>query len=65
MNTNPKVMSWIMDTFSMNHGHSVPGVVTGKPICLGGSKGRIEATARGVFYVAEQVCLHAGKELSR
>ena len=65
MNTNPKVMSWIMDTFSMNHGHSVPGVVTGKPICLGGSKGRIEATARGVFYVTEQVYLHAGTELSR
>ena len=65
MNTNPRVMGWIMDTFSMNHGHSVPGVVTGKPICLGGSRGRLEATARGVFYVTEQVCLHAGTELSR
>jgi glutamate dehydrogenase (NAD(P)+) len=64
VNTNPKIMGWIMDTFSMNHGHSVPGVVTGKPICLGGSKGRLEATARGVFFVTEQVCAYKGIELS-
>ena len=64
MNTNPRVMGWIMDTYSMNHGHSVPGVVTGKPLCLGGSKGRLEATARGVFYVTEQVCGYKGMELS-
>lgn len=64
VNTNPKVMGWIMDTCSMNVGHSVPGVVTGKPICLGGSKGRLEATARGVFYVTEKTCAHKGLELA-
>ena len=40
-------MAWIMDTYSMIHGHSAPGVVTGKPTFLGGSQGRREATARG------------------
>jgi glutamate dehydrogenase (NAD(P)+) len=64
VNTNPKVMGWIMDTCSMNVGHSVPGVVTGKPICLGGSRGRLEATARGVFYVTEQTCAYKGLSLS-
>ena len=42
--TNPQVMSWIMDTYSMHQGFSVPGVVTGKPVHLGGSKGRLDAT---------------------
>jgi glutamate dehydrogenase (NAD(P)+) len=46
--TNPQVMAWIMDTFSILKGYSVPGVVTGKPIELGGSLGRLEATGRGV-----------------
>ena len=46
--TNPQVMAWIMDTFSILKGYSVPGVVTGKPIELGGSLGRFEATGRGV-----------------
>jgi glutamate dehydrogenase/leucine dehydrogenase len=49
--TNPQVMAWIMDTYSMHKGHSVPGVVTGKPISIGGSKGRNEATGRGCVYV--------------
>jgi glutamate dehydrogenase/leucine dehydrogenase len=44
-------MAWIMDTYSMHKGHSVPGVVTGKPISIGGSKGRNEATGRGCVYV--------------
>src|SRR5260370_36844009 len=44
-------MAWIMDTYSMTMGHTVPGVVTGKPIFLGGSLGRREATARGCVYV--------------
>ena len=52
--TNPQVMAWIMDTFSMHAGHTVPGVVTGKPIELGGSEGRIEATGRGVIVAAEE-----------
>jgi glutamate dehydrogenase (NAD(P)+) len=55
INTNPKIMGWIMDTFSVNAGYSVPGVVTGKPLSIGGSKGRLDATGRGVAYITEQV----------
>jgi glutamate dehydrogenase (NAD(P)+) len=50
MNTNDEIMSWIMDTYSMNSGFSVPGVVTGKPVAIGGSRGRAGATSRGVMY---------------
>jgi glutamate dehydrogenase (NAD(P)+) len=53
VNTNPQIMAWLMDTYSMNVGHSVPGVVTGKPIVLGGSEGRSEATGRGCIYAIE------------
>ena len=54
VNTNAQVMAWIMDTYSMHAGYTVPGVVTGKPISLGGSEGRNEATARGtVFCIVE------------
>jgi glutamate dehydrogenase (NAD(P)+) len=49
MGTNPQVMAWIMDTYSMNIGYSVPAVVTGKPLAIGGSEGRTEATGRGVI----------------
>ena len=56
--TTPQVMAWIMDTYSMNKGYPVHGVVTGKPICLGGSLGRNEATARGVFYTTLSSCEH-------
>lgn len=63
--TNPQVMAWIMDTFSMNVGHSVPGVVTGKPLDIGGSRGRLEATGRGVVYVAEQVCKYLKMDLEK
>lgn len=59
--TNPQVMAWIMDTFSTLKGYSVPGVVTGKPIELGGSQGRLEATGRGVVITA----LEALKYLNR
>ncbi|MCL6612561.1 MAG: Glu/Leu/Phe/Val dehydrogenase, partial [Peptococcaceae bacterium] len=52
--TNPQVMAWIMDTFSMQHGFSVPAVVTGKPIEVGGSQGRNEATGRGVVFTIEE-----------
>ncbi|GCE47766.1 glutamate dehydrogenase (NAD(P)+) [Thermosporothrix hazakensis] len=52
MNTNPQVMAWIMDTYSMHQGYSVPAVITGKPLAIGGSEGRLEATARGVQVVA-------------
>jgi glutamate dehydrogenase (NAD(P)+) len=51
-------MAWIMDTYSQHVGHSVPSVVTGKPIVLGGSLGRKEATGRGLVYVIEEACRH-------
>ena len=54
--TDAQVMAWIMDTYSMTHGHSSPGVVTGKPTFLGGSFGRNEATARGCFFVTRCAC---------
>ena len=52
VNTNGQIMAWMMDTYSMNEGSTATGVVTGKPISLGGSLGRTEATGRGVFVVA-------------
>jgi len=58
--TTPQIMAWIMDTFSMQKGYSIPGVVTGKPISIGGSLGRDKATARGCLYVVDE----AMKELS-
>jgi glutamate dehydrogenase (NAD(P)+) len=51
VNTNAQTMAWMMDTYSMNEGSTATGVVTGKPIALGGSLGRVEATGRGVFVV--------------
>ncbi len=53
VNTNPQIMAWLMDTYSMNLGYSVPGVTTGKPIVLGGSEGRNEATGRGCVFAIE------------
>jgi glutamate dehydrogenase (NAD(P)+) len=50
VNTDEQIMAWIMDTYSMNIGYSVPGVVTGKPLTIGGSLGRAGATSRGVMY---------------
>ncbi len=52
--TNEQVMAWIMDTYSLQIGHAVPGVVTGKPVLLGGSLGRREATGRGVAYLVSR-----------
>jgi glutamate dehydrogenase (NAD(P)+) len=52
--TDGRVMAWIFDTYSMNKGHSVLGVVTGKPLNIGGSLGRLEATARGALYVIRE-----------
>ena len=54
--TDAQTMAWIMDTYSMMVGHTVPGVVTGKPISIGGSLGRGEATAQGLVYVVEEAC---------
>ncbi len=61
--TNPQVMAWIMDTYSMHKGYSVPGVVTGKPLEIGGSKGRFEATGRGCMFSARLAADHLGMEL--
>ncbi|HVN25376.1 MAG TPA: Glu/Leu/Phe/Val dehydrogenase [Syntrophorhabdales bacterium] len=61
--TNPQVMAWIMDTYSIRKGYSVPGVVTGKPLELGGSLGRYEATGRGVFITALEAAKHLGMPL--
>jgi glutamate dehydrogenase (NAD(P)+) len=63
MGTDGRIMAWFMDTYSMNKGHSVPGVVTGKPLELGGSRGRVEATGRGVQYIAQEACKVRGIEL--
>ena len=63
VNTNAQTMAWIMDTYSMHVGYTVPGVVTGKPIALGGSEGRNEATARGTVYCIIKAAAHLGMDL--
>ena len=63
VNTNGQIMAWIMDTYSMQVGHTVPAVVTGKPISIGGSEGRVEATGRGVVTVAREALLDAKMQL--
>jgi glutamate dehydrogenase (NAD(P)+) len=65
VNTNAQIMAWMMDTYSMHAGYTVPGVVTGKPISLGGSEGRNEATARGTVYCIIEAARHLGIELSK
>jgi glutamate dehydrogenase (NAD(P)+) len=64
VNTNEQVMAWMMDTYSMNQGHTATGVVTGKPISLGGSLGRKDATGRGVFVVACEAARHVGFDVA-
>jgi glutamate dehydrogenase (NAD(P)+) len=59
--TDDQIMAWIMDTYSMNVGYSVPGVVTGKPLSVGGSAGRAEATARGVMFVTAATLKHENR----
>jgi glutamate dehydrogenase (NAD(P)+) len=63
LGTNEQVMSWIMDTYSQQRGYTVPGVVTGKPIEIGGSLGRKEATGRGVMSCVIETCRHLGISL--
>jgi glutamate dehydrogenase (NAD(P)+) len=65
VNTTPQVMAWFMDTYSMHVGHTVPGVVTGKPISLGGSEGRNEATARGCVFTIIDAARHLGMGIAR
>jgi glutamate dehydrogenase (NAD(P)+) len=60
MYTNEQTMAWIMDTYSINVGHTVPSVVTGKPVSIGGSLGRNEATGRGVAYCTRRAVQHIG-----
>ncbi|WP_118182281.1 Glu/Leu/Phe/Val family dehydrogenase [Paraburkholderia phosphatilytica] len=63
VNTNEQIMAWMMDTYSMNQGQTATGVVTGKPITLGGSLGRREATGRGVFVVGCETARRIGMEI--
>ena len=63
MGTDEQTMAWMMDTYSMTQGRTVPGVVTGKPIIVGGSAGRREATGRGIVYVLYQAARSLGQEL--
>ncbi len=63
VNTNAQTMAWIMDTYSMHHGYTAPAVVTGKPISIGGSEGRNEATARGAVYTIIEAAKHLGSDL--
>jgi glutamate dehydrogenase (NAD(P)+) len=65
MGTNEQVMAWIMDTYSQQVGYTVPAVVTGKPVVLGGSLGRKEATGRGLVYLIEEAAKHLGLDLKQ
>ncbi|MGQ2921008.1 MAG: Glu/Leu/Phe/Val family dehydrogenase [Hydrogenophaga sp.] len=64
VNTNEQIMAWMMDTYSMNEGSTATGVVTGKPVDLGGSLGRREATGRGVFTVGVEAARRIGLDVS-
>ena len=63
VNTNERVMAWIMDTYSMHHRHTVTAVVTGKPVEMGGSLGRREATGRGCMIVTKEALKHLGMSI--
>jgi len=64
VNTSPQIMAWFMDTYSMQRGHTVPDVVTGKPLSIGGSEGRFEATARGCVHTVRKAAEHRGLALA-
>jgi len=64
VNTNEQIMAWMMDTYSMNTGSTATGVVTGKPVDLGGSLGRREATGRGVFTIGTEAARHIGLDIA-
>jgi glutamate dehydrogenase (NAD(P)+) len=61
--TDAQTMAWMMDEYSMMHGHNVPGMITGKPLCLGGSCGRSDATARGGMYATREAAKSLGLDL--
>ena len=64
LGTDAQIMAWMMDTYSMHRNHSIPGVVTGKPIQIGGSLGRFEATGRGVLFIVQEACRDLGLDFS-
>ena len=64
VNTNSQTMAWIMDTYSMNHGYAIPEVVTGKPLEVGGSLGRNEATSRGAVFCVREAAKLIGLDLN-
>jgi glutamate dehydrogenase (NAD(P)+) len=64
MGTNAQIMAWFMDTYSMHRGHTVTGVVTGKPPAIGGSEGRADATGRGVTMITGLTCRKLGRRMS-
>jgi glutamate dehydrogenase/leucine dehydrogenase len=63
VNTNAQTMAWFMDTYSMNMGHAVPAIVTGKPVDIGGSEGREKATSRGITYCIREAAKSLGVDL--
>jgi len=65
MGTNEQIMAWIMDTYSQHKGHAVPEIVTGKPVAIGGTLGRREATGRGVVYTIIEAANHLGIDLTK
>jgi glutamate dehydrogenase (NAD(P)+) len=65
MGTNEQVMAWIMDTYSQHKGHAVPEIVTGKPVAIGGTLGRREATGRGLVYTIIEAANHLGIDLTK
>jgi glutamate dehydrogenase (NAD(P)+) len=65
MGTDEQVMAWMMDTYSQQVGHSVPGIVTGKPVVLGGSEGRAEATGRGLVFMIREAAEHLDLDLEQ
>lgn len=65
VNTNGQIMAWIMDTYSMLNGYTIPGVVTGKPFEIGGSLGRPEATGRGVMFMTREILGRLGMDITK
>ncbi|MFQ5608009.1 MAG: Glu/Leu/Phe/Val dehydrogenase, partial [Candidatus Zixiibacteriota bacterium] len=63
--TNPQVMAWVMDTYSMHKGYTASSIVTGKPEEIGGSKGRLEATGRGVMIAVREACKNLGIDITK
>lgn len=63
MNTGPREMAWMMDTYSVYEGYTIPEVVTGKPVEIGGTPGRVEATGRGVSFITEEILAHVSRSV--